>query len=125
MELIVSRISPGWVVAQARTGCTSGTAPAEATTAPGASTALLTTLGTGPRRPRTMRSAAPAHDHRLGGHRCGRCLEPEPASRRPGTPDATRVTTLSNRVAYRTTTVSVIVAASDDNTAITLQTSAC
>jgi hypothetical protein len=35
------------------------------------------------------------------------------------------VTTLSNRVAYRTTTVSVIVAASDDNTAITLQTSAC
>jgi hypothetical protein len=36
-------------------------------------------------------------------------------------PDAQRATTSSNRVAYRTTTASVIVSASDDNTAITIQ----
>ena len=125
VTLTVSRISPGWVIARARTGCTSGDAPADppvdAATAGGITT-LLTALGT---------RAAEAHDRRLrcpGGLRTVAVVTAPTdaaglAARLAGRlPDGARVTdTSSNRVAYRAGGTSTVVSASDDDTAITIQ----
>jgi hypothetical protein len=128
VELTVRRISPGWVIARARTGCTTGTAPADPAAdlaaAPGGTTlaALLTGLGTTAAHVEQHRLAcpggattvavvsAPADAAGLAARLTGRI----PASARV-------VSTTANRVAYRDGDFSVIVAASDDNTAITLQ----
>ena len=124
VTLTVSRISPGWVVARARTGCTTGDAPADPTAdvATGAVPNLLAALGA---------RAAEARERRLGcpgGLRTvavvtaptdAAGLAARLAGRLPG--GARAIGTSSNRVAYRDGRTSTIVAASDDNTAITLQ----
>jgi hypothetical protein len=130
VQLSVNQISPGWVVARARTDCSSGTPSNDTTTltpAAGPVTNLLTALHT---------QAAQTRQNPLGcpGGITTLAAVSEPANaadlaRRlanqiPAT--SHQITTQSNRVAYRQDDTSVIVAASDDNTAITIQyTSTC
>jgi hypothetical protein len=133
VELSVRQISPGWVIARARTGCTTGTAPVDPatdlTTAPGGAdvTALLTDLGT---------TAAEVEQHRLacpGGQATvavvtaptdAAGLAQRLSTRVPA--QARVVSTPSNRVVYRDGDTSVVIAASDDNSAVTIQhTSPC
>ena len=128
VELSVDQISPGWVVARARTGCSSGTAAADnvgdIADMPGGATVnrLLAALGTG---------AAQSHRHPLG---CPGGIATLAVVSRPTTAtdltkrlatlvpaDGRQISTRSNRLAYRAGGVSVVVAASDDNTAVTLQ----
>jgi hypothetical protein len=135
VQLSVRRLGDGWVVASARTGCTTPARqpdPAGAAPAGDAVTAvrsLMTTLGTTPEQLRQQTLPCPA-----GGNVVTITAISQPTSsgdladRLTGhlPTDARPYTTTANRVAYCTADVSVIVAASDDATAITIRhTTSC
>lgn len=125
----VRRLSPGWLSVAARSGCSLGTAaepsaPAAATAATTALTTLLGSLGTRPaalteRRVHcangdivTMAAVSEPVDTSQLGKRLTGVI---PAGAHQFTAGD------ANRISYRTGGVSVIVAASDDGTAVTAQ----
>jgi len=129
VELSVRRISEGWLSVSARTGCSLGAATAPASAAPGDAgaagiTALLARLGTRP---------ASFVQHRLdcaGGAIVTVAAVSQPvdssnlgARLAAAVPAGARrfASGESNRVVYRDGAVSVVVAASDDGTAVTSQ----
>jgi hypothetical protein len=126
----VSRVSPGWLAVVARSACSLGRAatpspPAAATAATTALTDLLGRLGTRPATLTDQRVSCAA-----GGQvdTVGAVSEPVDsaglAARLTGiVPAGAHQFTAgeSNRVVYRAGAVSVIVAASDDGTAVTAQ----
>jgi hypothetical protein len=128
VQLQVSEIDQGWVAASAKTGCrdagrsrpAAGTPPAAVAAAV---TGLLAALGTAPASWHTDAVACPT----------GRIVTVDALSRPTGSGNlpsrltaqvpagASRFSSVSNRLAWRTPTGSVIVAASDDGTHITVQ----
>jgi hypothetical protein len=134
VQLSVRQFGPGWVITRARTGCTSGQPAAGAGDAAGGPAAdttnrLLSALGTKPaeEHQESIDCAAarllvtlavlsqPTDTADLGGRLRGKV----PATAR-------QFTSPSNRISYRDGPTSVIVSASDDNTAVTVRhTTSC
>ncbi|MFG2041714.1 hypothetical protein [Dactylosporangium sp. NPDC048998] len=132
VQLSVRELGPGWLVAQAQTGCVAGPAAVtDASPGPGdpavpAIGAVLAALGTAPAGFDTASVPCP------GGAPGGR-IETVAAysastdsgrlADRVAVPQGARVFAVaaSNRVAYRDGTVSVVVDATDDGTAVTVR----
>jgi hypothetical protein len=131
VSLSVRRLSPGWLAVSARSRCSlAGTAPAASTTPDaGTVTGLLATLGSRPARVTEQRLHCAAGD----------IVTVSAVSEPTGADDLTdRLATVvpadarrfaardANRITYRDGSTSVVIAASDDGTAITVQhTTAC
>ncbi|RZU73595.1 hypothetical protein EV384_2008 [Micromonospora kangleipakensis] len=130
VRLSVRQLGPGWVTARARTGCTGGKQPADgapdATGGPATEVVngLLSAIAARPGEVRQHRVTCPQ-----GGSLATLAVLSQPTdsadlagrlrARLPG--GARLFTSASNRVSYRDGPVSVIVAASDDNTAVTVR----
>ncbi|WP_431895913.1 hypothetical protein [Micromonospora haikouensis] len=130
VRLSVRQLGPGWVTARARTGCTGGKQPAgsapDSTGSPATEVVngLLSAIAVPPKEVRRHRVTCPQ-----GGSLATLAVLSQPTdsadltnrlrTRLPG--GARLFTSVSNRIAYRDGPVSVIVAASDDNTAVTVR----
>ncbi|MEV6925658.1 hypothetical protein AB0M46_14320 [Dactylosporangium sp. NPDC051485] len=132
VELSVRQLGPGWLVAQAQTGCVAGPSdPVEASPAPGDPAAsairdVLTALGTTPAGFNT--ASLPCQGAKAGGQIvtvAGVSVSTDSgrlADRVPVPPQARAfAVAASNRVAYRDGPVSVVADASDDGTAVTVR----
>ncbi|HTJ31711.1 MAG TPA: hypothetical protein VL738_00620 [Dactylosporangium sp.] len=132
VQLSVRQLGPGWLVAEAQTGCVAGPGElADASPAPGdpavpAIRTMLAALGTAPAGFNTASVPCPSGPPgsrmtTVAGFSVstdsGRLAE------RVAVPQSARafVVAASNRIAYRDGSVSVVVDASDDGTAITVR----
>lgn len=128
VQLSVRQLGPGWVTARARTGCTGGKQPTDSapdtTGGPGMDTVdrVLSAVAARPGEVRRYTVDCPN-----GGRLVTVAVLSQPTGStdlagrlRNRVPTGARLfTSAANRVAYRDGAVSVIVAASDDNTAVT------
>jgi hypothetical protein len=129
VRLSVRRLSPGWLAVTARSGCSLGTVatgtPGDATPGVTAVTAVLTAMGARPAGLTEQRLRCPAGDIVTVSAVSG----PVDAERLDvAIPAGARRFTArdANRIAYRDGAVSMVVAATDDGTAVTVQhTTSC
>jgi hypothetical protein len=133
VRLSVRRLSPGWLAVTARSGCSLGTVATgtagDATPGVTAVTAMLAAVGTRPAGLTEQRLRCPAGSIVTVSAVSGPVDAARLSARLDGTiPDGARRFTAgdANRIAYRDGPTSMVVAASDDGTAVTVQhTTSC